>query len=569
MKYWLNIFSFLFVILFMVCSRNQMFRIPLPIPSDQRNVPQPEYRKIHTYGEYFDKQIILQLDESFDVARQFRNISGTRKEAQNINSFGEVPNSSWFTNRNGRKQLTLKEITRGPNSGNGPDTSGAWVVTRAKAEGVTPGFSIRDKKGVHYVIKFDPIGFAELASGAEVISTKLFYAMGYNTPENYIVYFDPRILKLGEKVNFTDKKGHKRFMNQEDLRKILQDIQKLPDGKIRALASKYLEGVPLGPYKYEGIRKDDLNDFIPHQHRRELRGLRIIAAWLNHFDTKDGNSLDMYVTENGRSYVKHYLIDFGATLGSASHGPNHPWRGFQYDTDPTVITENIFTLGLYVKPWEKISEIKYTSIGRYEADLFNPIEYKGQVPNPAFENMTLNDGYWAAKIVTSFTDKQLQEVVKQGKYSAPAAEKYLLQTIIKRRDKIGRYFFSRSNPLDKFKLKMNKGREQELHFMDMAIERGYELAENTLYRYKIKTLPDMKTSFDFQEFEGQKFISLKEMREWLQKRLSGVKNLTLQIEIEIQARRTSENKWSKSVKVYLHPNLETGEFSLLGIIRNE
>ncbi|NIW47138.1 MAG: hypothetical protein GWN30_21030, partial [Gammaproteobacteria bacterium] len=60
----------------------------------------------------------------------------------------------------------------------------------------------------------------------------------------------------------------------------------------------------------KGIRDDDLNDVIPHQHRRELRGLRVVAAWLNHFDTKANNTLDVYV-EDG--YVRHYLIDFGST----------------------------------------------------------------------------------------------------------------------------------------------------------------------------------------------------------------------------------------------------------------
>ena len=274
--------------LFIFCSSTKLFTIPPSIPADTLDVPSPRAIKIHTYGEYFDKQVTLQLEEALDFSRQFQNLAGTRPEADNIDAFEEVANSSWFTNRNGMKKMSLAEIRRGPNIGPGPDTLHPWIITRAKAEGVTPGFSIRDHKGDNYVIKFDPLGFPELASGAEVVSTKLFYAMGYNTPENFVVYFHPKILKLGEKVSLTDKKGRKRFMTEEDLQILLEGIEKLPDGRIRALASKYLKGKPIGPFKYKSIRKDDLNDFIRHEDRRELRGLRIIAAWLNHFDTKDG-----------------------------------------------------------------------------------------------------------------------------------------------------------------------------------------------------------------------------------------------------------------------------------------
>lgn len=96
-----------------------------------------------------------------------------------------------------------------------------------------------------------------------------------------------------------------------------QDLDDLY-GTYRAVASKFRGGVPKGPFSYHGVRDDDPNDIIPHEHRRDLRGLRVFGAWLHHNDIRRINSLDMYITENGRRFLRHYLIDFGATLGSAS-----------------------------------------------------------------------------------------------------------------------------------------------------------------------------------------------------------------------------------------------------------
>ena len=112
-------------------------------------------------------------------------------EAHNVNTLDEVPDSSWFTNRHGVERMSIDELVRGPNTVDGPDMSVPWRVFRSKIGGLTPGFQIIDGRGDRYVIKFDPVGVPELSSAAEIIGTKLFYAMGYNTPENYIVSIDP------------------------------------------------------------------------------------------------------------------------------------------------------------------------------------------------------------------------------------------------------------------------------------------------------------------------------------------------------------------------------------------
>lgn len=518
------------------CGGGYHFQKYQPLPSDMRPISLPEESEINIMKDAFDKIVKDQIKQSFDVSRQMRNISGERKRAMNADPFGEVANSSWFTNRNDLKKLSLDEIAHGPDQRDKPITTGTWTIVRAKVEGVTPGFTIKDDRSLLWVIKFEPKKYPELNTGAEVVSTKLFHAAGYNVPENYIVRFDPRILKIGEKVNITDAKGRKRPMTEDDLMQTFEKIEKLPDGRIRAIASKLLPGA-IGPFRYIGTRKDDPNDIIPHEHRRELRGLRIIAAWLNHFDTKANNSLDIFHPE--KKYVLHYLIDYGSTLGSNGDEPMPAEIGHENSFDPHQFFANIATLGLYVKKWEKTGEVKYPSIGYFESSLFKSHKYKFITPNPAFELMTDEDAFWGAKIVMSFTDEQLKTAVDQGEYSNPEAAAYLLQVIKERRDITGRYWFGKMSPVDHFELKHTSDEGLSLHFRDLAIESNLASAESTTYRCHIRR--DGKTITPWTEIGSQNNLHIPASDVQAGKEVI--------YEIAISARRDGK-EWIRPVMVY-------------------
>ena len=44
----------------------------------------------------------------------------TPKRAVNVNTIDEVTDSSWFTNRMGRRTFTVADLARGPDTGTGP-----------------------------------------------------------------------------------------------------------------------------------------------------------------------------------------------------------------------------------------------------------------------------------------------------------------------------------------------------------------------------------------------------------------------------------------------------------------
>ena len=86
---------------------------------------------------------------------------------------------------------------------------------------------------------------------------------------------------------------------------------------------------PLGQQPHDRQRGDGLpragfthdpEDLVPHELRREVRGMWAVDTWLNNTDCSARNTFDSWVTEGGRSFVRHSLIDFNGAMGSASTG---------------------------------------------------------------------------------------------------------------------------------------------------------------------------------------------------------------------------------------------------------
>ncbi len=455
---------------------------PIWLDFDMEDIPEPREIKNSRHYDFLDGTLFQQFKQAFD----FRRYHGVRA-AVNVNSVDGVPDSSWFTNRNGRRRMSLEEIRRGPNTGPGPSTAGPWTIVSGKFSGLSAGFTIRDSAGQIYIVKFDPPDWPEMASGAEVIATKLYYASGYNVPENYLVRFRPDILEVAPEAEFVEASGRRRQMTRADVESMLENLPRLPDGRLRALASKFLPGKPKGPFSYHGLREDDPNDWIPHEHRRELRGLRVIAGWLNDNDIRRQNTLDMYVREGGRSFLRHYLIDFGSALGSDTVVPNRDRIGNEYILDGAEIAKSIFGFGFYERPWRGRREIVHPSLGYMEADLFDPARWKPNFPIVAFENMTLADAFWGAKIVMSFTDEQVRAAVSTAEYSDPAAAEHLIQILIRRRDKVGRYWFERAGGLDDFRISHLAEGKAVLEFDDLVVKHGFARPGQRLYRYRLVT----------------------------------------------------------------------------------
>jgi hypothetical protein len=390
----------------------------------------------------------IPISEQFDfVENAFLNAGdNTPVRAPNVNTVGEVPDSSWFTNRAGTAQWSVADAAKGPDMGAGP-APGPWTIIAAKTEGITPGMTIRDAAGDVYFVKFDPPSNPEMASGAEVISTKFFHAFGYHVPENYVATLQPGSLVIGAGTRIADEDGRLHPMRRRHVDAVLAKAARNGDGSYRVLASKALPGTPVGHFRYHGTRPDDPNDIYPHEHRRELRGLLVFAAWLNHDDSRSINTLDTVVGEGGRSLVRHHLIDFGSTLGSGSTRAQTPRAGNEYiwESRPTLIT--MLTLGFYVRPWVKVDYPDHPSIGRFEANYFLPDAWKPEYRNPAFANARPEDRFWAARIIAAFPDDTVRGIVQTARFSNPRASQYLVEVLLARKTKVLMAWLNGTNPI--------------------------------------------------------------------------------------------------------------------------
>jgi hypothetical protein len=156
----------------------------------------------------------------------------------------------------------------------------------------------------------------------------------------------------------------------------------------------------------------------------------------------------MLETADGRAWVNHYMFDFGSILGSGTiYAQRHrPGNEYIFEARPGWLT--LATLGFYVRPWMRINYPDVPpAVGRFEAEAFDPGQWKPEYPNPAFENMRPDDAFWAARIVARFTDDMVAGIVKKAQYSDPQATEYMTRALITRRDKVLRTWLNQVCPV--------------------------------------------------------------------------------------------------------------------------
>ncbi len=467
-------------------------RFPLAPPrwedTDRKNVEEAP-------KEYYSGMLADVADKNFLRPIALAPYVPLGQRALNVNALDEVPNSSWFQNRIGYFDYTEEELARAacgdtPSLSAERDEEGTWEIVAAKPNGAYPGFFIKNGDQ-RYLLKFDGPVQPGRATSSDVIGSKIYWAVGYHVPCNEVVYFDRKVLSIAEGATAEDEYGRKKPITQQDIERVLEKAYRTKDGRLRASASRFLPGRPLGPFSYEGRRADDPNDHVPHQHRRELRGNRLLSAWLHHHDAREQNTLDVWLTDQGgtkRSFIRHYMIDFGDCLGSRwAFDPVSKRFGYSYFVDYDQVAVDLMTFGAYPRPWHDLKiNPEFEIFGYFNVKDFEPASWVPEYPNPAFSEMRYDDALWMARILARFTEDQLRAIVETAHLENEAAEDYLVETLLGRRRAILEEYFTQYAPLTDFRFVRfdDDDPHQSLCFVDLAVK--HQIVDPKKVFYKVR-----------------------------------------------------------------------------------
>jgi hypothetical protein len=413
-------------------------------------------------------------------------------EAENVNAFDEVPDSAWFQNRMGQDKPSRGALLRGACSLDevlDPQTAapGTWLIDKGKSNGASAGFRIK-AGGKKYMLKTDTKQQPERPSAASVIGAAIYHAVGFNTSCEQIVYFDPTLLTLSPGLTVTDNSNVTRPFDRAALEAVLEQASRR-GGRVRMQASAWLPGHLIGPFRYEGTRSDDPNDVIPHEDRRDLRGGRLVAAWLNHFDAREQNTMDSWIAADPRipdsspGFVRHYYLDTSDSFGSEWADDGISRRlGRSYLLDFEDIGADFVAFGARTRPWEDARRTPgMEQFGYYHYRDFDPEAWKNEYPNPAFSRATEHDQAWMARILSRFDRADIDALVTLGDFTRRDHAAFLAEVLEQRLRRILERYLLRLSPLADARLE----RGHDLALTDLAARRGVRSSRRYAYRARI------------------------------------------------------------------------------------
>jgi hypothetical protein len=380
------------------------------------------------------------------------------RDALNVNALDEVPNSAWFQNRIGVRKPSREELLRGactPEEMLDGFTAkpGSWVIDQGKPNGASPGFRIRVAGKRKFMLKTDSREQPERPSAASAIGAAIYHAVGFNTSCEQVVFVDRRALSLQPGLKVTNNAGITKPFDDGALETVLAQAPSR-DGYVRLQASAWLPGYLLGPFRYEGTRSDDDNDVIPHEDRRDLRGARLVAAWLNHFDAREQNTMDSWiatgkVADGSPGFVRHYYLDTSDCFGSEWAWDGISRRlGQSYLLDWGDIGQDFVTFGAGSRPWERLERTPgKEAFGYFSAREFDPETWKNEYPNPAFSRATERDNAWMARILSRFDADDVRALVDLGKFYRADHATYLADVLEQRLQLILARYLVRLSPI--------------------------------------------------------------------------------------------------------------------------
>lgn len=406
--------------------------------SDTKPCPVPTRTVTPDWARYSEAYVKRWLIDGLDPRRT--------AEAEDINSMDAVVESSWFT------------PSRPPSLEGYTITLPAAPFTPVEdTEAAKLGLSFMDDAaGRRWEIIPEAPERKILSTAAGAIASRLMYALGYHASESHVIY-------------------------SEDGQRSLA----IAWASVRGTAQSTF-GIGIGPTSPSGTRDDDPNDTIPHERRRTLRALALVADWLGMDEIKPRTLRDVYFGEPGRGYVQHQVSDLHDALGAEALLDALRRKEDRPDSNPLVA---LGSLGFSAKELGDPADSPYPSIGIFSLHV-DPAAHDLHVPFGPARDALIGDIYWMGKRIAAVPDTTIRFAVAAGLVEPPEAATFLRRALSRRRDDVARFAMSFVTPLElngpaKLALDASSSKFVVLTLMDEAIRDGYATAAQTSYAVEL------------------------------------------------------------------------------------
>jgi hypothetical protein len=427
-------------------------RAPVAEVHDDAPVPVPRWRWVPEPVYLSEVYLHRPLREAMDLSPY--------PDAGDINSMDEVAHSTWFTPRT----PDVGSMARGPET-SGPPLPPFTVLPDPPMALAAGSFCILDSRGQRYEIGIDPQDRPEMRTAAAAIASRIFWALGYNTPPVSIV--------RARVEDFWRSEGA-----SADVAAMLDGGPKPSLRFYRLAALAWPPSVLLGYAPESGTRGDDRNDVVPHENRRTLRALKVFASWLALEGLGPSKTFDRYVGPPGEGHVVHYVVGLDAALGAANVVRATDPAPAEGGGSPFI---RLLTLGLFPNPRPTPTQVDIKAIGEFPEDV-DPAAFAPPLPYEPADRLLGPDGYWAAKRLLSLSSTHLALAIAAGNFSDPRAQHAMQVALEARQKKVARYWFGRVTPIELLSLARTN-----LALRDEAVQNGLAPPNVTDYRVDFLT----------------------------------------------------------------------------------
>jgi len=381
-----------------------------------------------------------------------------------VNALDFVPDSTWFVSSVGLGRDV--ESYGGPyrrdrrldvgNLDGGPSIFGPWRLVAQGSWRVMEWALVGDLLGHQFVLtrpRHGPFGSDPIRVAYPVVASRLLWAAGYWVPRTYMVFVDPGRIRGSSIVSRCPNHRPPVSLNWQP-----RGCRTEPDaGRMGtwlrfagpAVAIRLQAGRALGPFALTGTRPGDPSDRLAHDQRRSLRGLRMIAAWLDLTGLDEFSGVDLI----RGGLVTHFLWFVGMAGWHAGHSG--------------------------------------VRVGRGGRGGFSPSAWRPRMRHPAFESATPQDLFWAGRILAGFDVATISRAVEACFLKQHVASR-LVHRLVRRARLAARWGLSHSAPLVRFSIeerahvrRPGQGRIVRFCFVDLWSRMGFS---STRHHYDVRIM---------------------------------------------------------------------------------